>query len=132
MSEDRIQQLEAKIAELEKKLAEEVENRKKIARAVLKISERIESHMKGEMTLEDVQNCVNKVNEFLSIVQGLSIPSAGSEQGGIMSLMSLLMKQHLASKESDEGPEVKRLSKKESEKLREVLEDDEGESEDNE
>ena len=120
------------MAELEKKLTEEIENRKKIARAVLKLSERIESHMKGEMTLEDVQNCVNKVNEFLSIVQGLNVPSGGSEHGGIMSLMSLLMRQHLASKTADDGVEVKRLSKKESEKLREMIEGDEGESENNE
>ena len=126
MAEDRLAQIEKKLAELEKKLDEEVENRKKLARAVLKLVDKFDAHIKGELTLDDIQHCVNKVNEFLGVIQGLSIPGSAGEQGNLLSLLAMMMRQQGQQAE----PKIERLDSEKSKKLRELL--DEGESEGNE
>lgn len=121
--------LEEKIAELEKKLNEEIESRKKLAKALLNLIDKFEKHVSGEMTINDIQKCLEKAQELASLLQQAGMLSSGGE-GGLASVIAQIIKAQQA--QALPPIEVKSLDKEKTKRLKKLLEDEEDEDEDKE
>ncbi len=115
-----------RIAELERKLNEEIESRKKLAKALLNLIDSFERHVSGEMTINDIQKCLEKVQEVAMLLQQAGLFNTGGE-GGIASVIAQVLK----AQQSQALPpvEMKSLDKEKTKKLKKLLEDEEDEDE---
>ena len=117
MSEDLIK----KIEELQGTLQKEVEARKQLAKVVIKIADKLDEHVKGGMTIEELQACLNKINELVSALHSAGI---GVGEGGQSLLAQMLMAQRMQQQQAGET-EIKTISSSKRKKLKELLEEDE-------
>ena len=119
-----------KFDEVMKLLQDEVNARKQLARAVIKLSEKLEEHIKGGMSLEELQACLQKVQELVSTLQSAGIGVGGE---GNNWLTALLAYNRMMQQQAGET-EIKQISSKKSKKIKQLLEEaekdeDEGEEE---
>ena len=120
-----------KIEELTKMIQDEINARKQLARAVIKLSEKLEEHVKGGMSIEELQACLQKVQELVSTLQSAGINLGGE---GNNWLTALLAYNRLMQQQAGET-EVKQIDSKKSKKIKKILEEaeeDESESEEEE
>jgi len=115
-----------KIEELEKKVEELSNQIEKVKGAVKSIAEILDKHIKGQWTLEDIQNALTHINNLVSLLQQSGIIKPGEGGGNLMQM--LLAQQMLAQRQTaQENVEVEPLKKKEKKKLKKFLEDEEEE-----
>jgi predicted transcriptional regulator len=120
------QDLGKKIEELEKKVEELSNQMEKVKGAVKSIAEILDKHIKGQWTLEDIQNALTHINTLVSLLQQSGIIKPGEGGGNLMQMM--LAQQMLAQRQTaQENVEVEPLKKKEKKKLKKFLEDEEEE-----
>ena len=115
-----------KIEELEKKVEELSNQIEKVKGAVKSIAEILDKHIKGQWTLEDIQNALTHINNLVSLLQQSGIIKPGEGGGNLMQM--LLAQQMLAQRQTaQENVEVEPLKKKEKKKLNKSLEDEQEE-----
>ena len=112
------------LEDLKKALDEEVEARKQLARAVIKLADKLEEHMKGGMSIEELRGCLEKVNELVGTLQSAGIGLGEGGQGSL--LAQVLALQRMQQQQAGET-EIKQISSSKSKKLKKLLEEDEDE-----
>jgi hypothetical protein len=124
-----IDELRHEIQELKKALQNEIENRRKLAKAFVTLGNQLEQHMKGQMTLEDLQNCLQKVQEVVSILESTGVIRQGEGGGG---LLASALAQMLRQQQMTQTPTIEKVDTS-SKKLKKLLEEpDEEEDDENE
>jgi predicted esterase YcpF (UPF0227 family) len=119
-----IETLKHEIEELKKIVESEVENRKKLAKAILTLSNKLDQHIKGQMTLDDLQNCMQKVQEMVTILESTGVIRQGEGNGG---LLASALAQMLRQQQAIQTPAIEKVDTS-SKKLKKLLEEEEDES----
>ncbi len=119
-----IDEIKHEVEELKKMVQTEIENRKKIAKAILTLSNKLDQHMKGQMTLEDLQSCMQRVQEMISILEGAGMLRQGEGSGGLLASALIQM---LRQQQATQTPTIEKVNTS-SDKLKKLLEEDEDES----
>ena len=116
----RIEQLEEKIKELDEKV-------EKLRSATLKLIDMYEDHIKGKWTLEEIKVALSNINELVGLLSQAGVLNSGNSDNW---LKQLIAQEYIArSRAPQEDVEVKRLSKKQTNKIKEMFEEDEEEEE---
>jgi Asp-tRNA(Asn)/Glu-tRNA(Gln) amidotransferase B subunit len=121
---ENLVKLMEEVRELKRVVTGEVENRKKLAKAILTLSNKVDQHLKGQMTLEDLQSCMQRVQEMVSILEGAGMLRQGEGSGGLLaSALAQMMRQQ----QGTPTPPIERVSTS-SDKLKKLLEEEEDDS----
>ncbi len=121
-----IEELKHELEEIKKMVQNEIENRKKLAKVLVTLGNQLDQHMKGQMTLEDLQNCMQKVQEMVSILEGTGVIRQGEGNGG---LLATALAQMLRQQQAVQTPTIEKMNTS-SKKLKKLLEDEESDEED--
>ncbi len=116
--------LKQEIEELKKTVQTEIENRKKIAKTLLAIANKLDQHLKGQMTLDDLQSCLQKVQEMVSLLESSGMIHQGEGQGG---LLASALVQMMRQQQTTQSPTIEKANMSSS-KLKKMLEEDDDES----
>jgi len=118
-----------RIDKIEKTLRDEIEARKELARALIKIADKLEEHTKGGMSIEELQSCLNKVNELVSTLQSAGIGLGGEGNGNLLAqvLAYQKMQERMAGDTS-----IQPISSSKSKKLKKLLEEEDEDEESSE
>jgi cell division septum initiation protein DivIVA len=116
--------LKQEIEELKKTVQTEIENRKKIAKTLLSIANKLDQHLKGQMTLDDLQSCLQKVQEMVSLLESSGMIHQGEGQGG---LLASALVQMMRQQQTTQSPTIEKANMSSS-KLKKMLEEDDDES----
>ncbi len=121
---ENLARLAEEVKELRRVITGEVENRKKLARAILTLSNKLDQHLKGQMTLNDLQSCMQRVQEMVSILESTGVIRQGEGSG---SLLASALAQMMRQQQGTPTPPIERVSTS-SDKLKKLLEDEEDDS----
>lgn len=123
MSEELLKRIEV----LEQKMDEEIKARKELARALIKLIDQFEAHTKDQMTLSDLQACLQKVNELTGILQSAGIGVGGGNGEGSLIAQILAMQNRQQQIAGDTA--IHSISSGKIKKLKKLLEEDDDDEE---
>lgn len=118
-----VEDLKREIEELRKMVQGEIENRKKLAKLIINIGNQLEQHLNGKMTIDDIQSCMQRVQEMVSILESTGMIRQGEGNGG---LLATALAQMLRQQQEVQTPTIERMNTS-SKKLKKLLESDDEE-----
>lgn len=131
MSEqDKIAELEKKVEELQKQLEKYKELEEKIdklKKAVEMLTNLFEDHVKGKWTLDDIKVALQNINDLVNLLIQAGVVRMGEGGNVIQALIAQQLLQNMRPLQQSTDTEISKLSKKESQKLKKFLDEDEEE-----